>query len=221
MGILWRLLAPKSLKRARRTVRRAAHPVRTVGWAISPRPVKQIRRGAFKVAHPLEAAEFAAENAVVGAVRDKRRRKRSKPAPRAAPGRAPARSDQPQQVRVAWLPGTTEIPITGLRYYPKAVRDCLRGMPDGGQAEVDVVLLPEPENEHDANAIGVYTRAGQVGHVPRRVAAVLQPALIALSAAHEGLPAGSPARAEMRGGEPRIVLMIDLSELGIDPTALG
>jgi hypothetical protein len=222
MGILWKLLAPRSLKRARRTVRRAAHPVLTASWALSPKPVRQIRRAAFKVSHPLEAAELAVENAVVGSLRGgKRSRSKSKPAARAAPGRAAARGDQPQVIQVAWLPGSTEIPVAGVRYYPKAVSDCLRGVPDGGQVEVDVVLRPEPQNPHDSNTIAVYTLAGQVGHVPRRVAAVLQPALTAASAAHGGLLAGCPARADLAGPEPRIVLMIDPTELGIDPTALA
>jgi hypothetical protein len=75
MGILWRLLAPKSVKRARRTVRKAAHPVRTASWALSPKPVKQVRRAAFKAAHPVEAAEFAAESAVVRAARGGKRRR--------------------------------------------------------------------------------------------------------------------------------------------------
>jgi hypothetical protein len=41
MGLLWRLFAPKGLKRARRKARKVAHPVRTASWALSPRPVKQ------------------------------------------------------------------------------------------------------------------------------------------------------------------------------------
>ena len=61
MGLLWRLFAPRGLKRARRKVRRVAHPVRTAGWALSPKPVKQARRAAFKVAHPGEALEWAGE----------------------------------------------------------------------------------------------------------------------------------------------------------------
>lgn len=189
---------------------------------MSPKPVKQLRRGAFSVAHPAAAIEFAAENAVVGAVRGKRkrRRKKSKPAPRAAASRTPSRADQPQVVKVTWLPGSTEIPVAGLRYYPAAVSECLRGIRDGGQAEIDVVLVPEPQNPHDSNAVAIYTRAGQIGHIPRRAAAVLQPALISAQA-HAGLQAGCPARADLRAGEPRIVLTINLAELGIDPASLG
>src|SRR5258707_15664278 len=73
MGLLWRLFAPKGLKRARRKARKVAHPVRTVSWALSPRPVKKARRAAFKVAHPGEALEFAVENQIVRSVRGGRR----------------------------------------------------------------------------------------------------------------------------------------------------
>jgi hypothetical protein len=79
MGLLWRLFAPKGLKRARRKVRKVAHPVRTASWALSPRPVKKARRAAFKVAHPGEALEFAAENEIVRAVRGGRRGKTASP----------------------------------------------------------------------------------------------------------------------------------------------
>lgn len=73
MGLLWRLFAPRGLKRARRKVRRAAHPVRTASWALSPKPVKQARRAAFKVAHPGEAIELAVSDQIVRSVRGTKR----------------------------------------------------------------------------------------------------------------------------------------------------
>jgi hypothetical protein len=76
MGLLWRLFAPRGLKRARRKVRKVAHPVRTASWALSPRPVKQARRAAFKVAHPGEAVELAVSDQVVRSVRGKRGHRR-------------------------------------------------------------------------------------------------------------------------------------------------
>lgn len=69
MGLLWRLFAPKPLKKARRTVRRATHPVSTLTWAVTPKPVKKVRHAVSTVAHPIEAAEFAVENQIVRAVR--------------------------------------------------------------------------------------------------------------------------------------------------------
>ena len=69
MGLLWRLFAPKSAKKARRSVRKATHPVRT----LTPRPVKQVRRAAFQATHPWEAAERGVENQIVHAARGGRR----------------------------------------------------------------------------------------------------------------------------------------------------
>ena len=65
MGLLWRLFAPKPLKKARRSVRKVTHPLN----AITPRPIKQARRAVNTVTHPWEAAEFAVENQVVRALR--------------------------------------------------------------------------------------------------------------------------------------------------------
>lgn len=222
MGILWRLLAPKSVKRARRTVRGAAHPVRTAGWALSPKPVKQIRRAAFEVSHPLEAAEFAAENAVVRSLRGSKRRRA--PAARTARPRVPPAvlvtpASGAQQVKAAYLPGSHKIPVAGLKYHEPAVRETLAAIAAG--TEADALLVPEPANVHDPNAIAVYMAGGHVGYVPRDIAAVMQPPLISKSASHGGLPAGCPAVVSTGGGKTRIVLTIDLRELGIDPAPLG
>jgi len=93
--MLWRLLAPKPLKRARRTIRKATHPVHTVTRAVTPKPVKKLQRAA----HPLSLAELKAEDAVVNAVRGKRTRK---PARKRAPSRSPA-SDK-AVARPDWVP---------------------------------------------------------------------------------------------------------------------
>jgi hypothetical protein len=222
MGILWRLLAPKPLKRARRTVRRAAHPVRTASWALSPKPVKQLRRGAFKVSHPLAAAEFAAESTVVNAVRGSKRRRA--PAARTVRSRVPpalpsSPASDVHRVDAAYLPGSLEIPVAGLQYHELAVQETLAAIATGTDA--DALLLPEPSNPHDPNAVAVYMSGGHVGYVPRDVAAVMQPALISMSASHGGLPAGCPTVVTAAEGKTRIVLTIDLRELGIDPGSLG
>jgi hypothetical protein len=64
MGLFWRLFAPKSVKRARRSVRRVAHPVRT----LTPKPIKQVRRAAYTTAHPVAATTSAVERAAIGAL---------------------------------------------------------------------------------------------------------------------------------------------------------
>jgi hypothetical protein len=71
MGILWRLFAPRPVKKARRTARKAAHPVRTASRAVTPAPVKKVQRAA----HPLDLAELKAQDAVVDAGRGGRHRR--------------------------------------------------------------------------------------------------------------------------------------------------
>ena len=74
MGLLWRLFAPKPLKKARRTVRKAAHPVRTATRAVTPKPVKQLQRAA----HPVSLAELKIEDAAVNALRGRPRHQQSR-----------------------------------------------------------------------------------------------------------------------------------------------
>ena len=107
MGILWRLLAPTPVKRARRTVRKVTHPVHTATRAVTPKPVKKLQRAT----HPLSLAELKAEDAVVNALRGQPARRprksssgRGAPAPSAPAPSAPARRPRqvhPQQPRQA------------------------------------------------------------------------------------------------------------------------
>jgi hypothetical protein len=77
MGVLSRLLVPRS-------VRRAAHPVRTARRAVTPKPIKKIKRSVYVATNPLGALEGAAENAVVGALRSKPHRGKKNPGLRPA-----------------------------------------------------------------------------------------------------------------------------------------
>src|SRR5205807_117341 len=63
------------LKKARRAVRKAAHPVRTGARGLTPKPVRRGKRVAWKMTNPLEATEQGLENSVVRAVRGRSRRK--------------------------------------------------------------------------------------------------------------------------------------------------
>jgi hypothetical protein len=48
MGLLWRLFAPRGLKRVRSSVRKVAHAVRSASWALSPKPVNKGRRAVLR-----------------------------------------------------------------------------------------------------------------------------------------------------------------------------
>jgi HIRAN domain len=58
------------------------------------------------------------------------------------------------------------VPVAGVTFRPEAVEDASF---DPGLA---VALVPEPDNEHDANAVGIWNeeRTLQAGYVPREVA---------------------------------------------------
>ncbi|HVS84225.1 MAG TPA: hypothetical protein VHD91_01175 [Gaiellaceae bacterium] len=64
MGLFWRLLAPKPLKKARR----AAHPISL----LTPRPVKTAKRTVGKAVNPVGALGDAVENQIVRSVRGSR-----------------------------------------------------------------------------------------------------------------------------------------------------
>jgi HIRAN domain-containing protein len=72
--------------------------------------------------------------------------------------------------RVRWEdPRIRVVPAAGVSYRPEALPDPSF---DPGRR---LALVPEPENEHDSNAVGVWNheRTLQAGYVPREVAAEL------------------------------------------------
>ena len=88
--------------------------------------------------------------------------------------------------RVSWEdPRFRVVPVAGVSFRPEAVADASF---DPGQR---LALVPEPENEHDPNAVAVWNaeRTLQAGYVPREIAAELdgseQP--VSLWRAGEGL----------------------------------
>lgn len=70
MGFLSRLLVPRS-------VRRAAHPVRTVRRAATPKVVKTAQRAL----HPVDNIVYGAERQVITSLRSGRKRRRMSRAP--------------------------------------------------------------------------------------------------------------------------------------------
>lgn len=73
--------------------------------------------------------------------------------------------------RVRWEdPRLRVVPVAGVSYRPDALPDATF---DPGRR---LALIPEPENEHDPNAVGIWNeqRTLQAGYVPREVAAELQ-----------------------------------------------
>ena len=88
--------------------------------------------------------------------------------------------------RVEWEdPRIRVVAVAGVSFRPEAVADSTF---DPGAR---VVLLPEPDNEHDPNAVGIWNepRTLQAGYVPREVAAELDGSeqAVSLWRAGEGL----------------------------------
>ena len=88
--------------------------------------------------------------------------------------------------RVSWEdPRIRVVPVAGVSFRPEAVAD---GSFDPGQR---LALVPEPENEHDPNAVAVWNaeRTLQAGYVPRELAAELDGSeqAVSLWRAGEGL----------------------------------
>ena len=72
--------------------------------------------------------------------------------------------------RVGWDdPRVRVVPVAGVSFRPEAVTDSSF---DPGER---LALVPEPDNEHDPNAIGIWNeeRTLQAGYVPREVAPTL------------------------------------------------
>lgn len=91
----------------------------------------------------------------------------------------------PANVEPGWAEGSEwreqwDMPLNLVRegYYQEAlVRLCGRVRAQGYLIPVESVLVREPQNPHDRNAIRVEVRGAMVGHIRREVAAVLGPAL--------------------------------------------
>ena len=62
------------------------------------------------------------------------------------------------------------VPVAGVSYRPEALPDASF---DPGRA---LALVPEPDNEHDPNAVGIWNedRSLQAGYVPREAAGELR-----------------------------------------------
>jgi hypothetical protein len=70
-----------------------------------------------------------------------------------------------------WLPI-----IKGESFYQDAFLQITGGYKRNGHATlVDVILVPEPTNEHDANAVAAYVDGCKVGYLAREYAAALSP----------------------------------------------
>lgn len=232
MGLFWRLLAPKPVKKARRTVRKAAHPVHTATRAVTPKPVKRLQRAA----HPLDLAELKAEDAVASALRGRHKQAR-RPTPR--PSGAPT-IGQPANCgpgtgtckqRPAWMvdgmqvtlvEGDEDLEVTGESYYQDNLWELAGSRPGPGRVrtEIAAVLVAEDDNPYDPQAVGAWIDGLKVGHLSRDDARLFRPGLLTAQARHgtaialAGVIAGGGMRAD-RPGKLGVFLEYDPGEFGL------
>ena len=81
-----------------------------------------------------------------------------------------------------WGQGWENFDIVGESHYGDAIRGLLpKNLGEAGdETHVQVMLVPEPENKYDRNAIAVRAETGTVGYLPKEDAATYAPVLAAL-----------------------------------------
>jgi hypothetical protein len=184
MGLLWRLFAPKPLKKARRTARKAAHPVRTATRAVTPKPVKQLQRAA----HPVSLAELKIEDAAVNALRGRPGHKQARYSARSSADAPPPSKRNPDEqgrsvtarrdegptwirdgVEIALFDGSEDLEVVGESYYQENLWHLVgpRWPGDRVRHPVYAVLVAEDDNPHNANAVAVWVQGLKVGHLSR------------------------------------------------------
>jgi hypothetical protein len=100
VGFLWRALAPKPLKSARRTVYKTMNPVTAARQAVTPRVV-------HRALNPIDAVQASVETAAVRAVRGKKPRRST-----ASPGSVAKRSEPAARPGAATKPRIPELVVT-------------------------------------------------------------------------------------------------------------
>lgn len=79
------------------------------------------------------------------------------------------------------LPGGETVQVVGESYYQDALDAICGGKcEEGHQLMCQAELRPEPNNEYDRRAVGVYVEGRKVGHLSREDAARRQSELLAL-----------------------------------------
>jgi tetratricopeptide (TPR) repeat protein len=113
----------------------------------------------------------------------------------------------------AWLPGRIEVQVAGESFHQAAINAVEARRAPG--SPLVAVLVPDPANAHDPNALAVYVNDEHVGFLPRDLARRVRPALTAFSHAHGGCPVACAAEIRWHDIGPQVVLLIDPQPLGL------
>lgn len=129
------------------------------------------------------------------------------------------------EVRAQPYTGTEDLDVVGESFYQGELWTLVGGVTqERVRQEIYALLLPDPENQHDPNAIAVYINGLLVGHLGRDDAAQMTPGLKALMAKHpgeyiavEGVIAGGGMR-EDGLGRLGVFLKYDPEDFGLQPS---
>jgi len=113
----------------------------------------------------------------------------------------------------AWLPGRTEVQVAGESFHLAAINAVEARRSPG--SPLAAVLVPDPANAYDPNALAVYVNDEHVGFLPRDLAWRVRPALRAFSQAHGGCLVACAAEIRRHDIGPQVVLLIDSLPLGL------
>jgi hypothetical protein len=120
---------------------------------------------------------------------------------------------QPIQLSVLELAGGAHCAVAGESYYGEAIAKTVQTCwaDDEEDRVFNAILVPEPNNEFDANAVGVWSSCGKLGHLPRDQAVIYRPLFDEIR--RRGYDGGA-CEAVMRGGKadkPNIGIVLRLS----------
>jgi hypothetical protein len=88
---------------------------------------------------------------------------------------------------VHFLIGDEDLEVVGESFYQAALwASCGAQSPERVRCEIGAVLVPDPGNVHDSNAVAVYIDGNLIGHLDRQTASTYHPAIVSLMAERGG-----------------------------------
>jgi HIRAN domain len=113
--------------------------------------------------------------------------------------RAKSKRESGVTLTVLELPAGARVGVVGESHYQDALGKTakLATVDENGERVFRAILVHEPENEHDPNAIAVWSEVGQIGHLSREAAAEYQPVFAQI--ARQGSRGGT-CTGELHGG---------------------
>ena len=130
---------------------------------------------------------------------------------------AQPRSHDASQGHLIWLPGSVEVQLPGEFYHEDEIRAVYERKSPG--SPLVAVLVPDPGNAHDSNAVAVSVIGEDVGFLPREIAQRVQATIATFSRAHGGRLVSCPAEIRWQDVGPQLVLLLDPVPLGLRPEA--